>query len=138
MKTAGYSSFSSLIRKSNMKPQYVYAGLAILGYTIFLNSLAWIVVTRTDAIAPEEDVFATYTKVTMKPSDAESVMAVISAEGFDNAFNHQSTFRDIGDAKFHELRKAYIAASQELMNYLADSAGKKDNIPYYMAHESRN
>lgn len=121
-----------------MKTQYIHAILVMLGFTIFLNALGWIVVTRTEPDITEQDTFVTYNQVTMKASDAESVLAVISAEGFDNTFNHQSTFRDINDDKFHELRKAYIAASQELMNYLADSAGKKDNIPYYMAYEDRN
>ena len=112
--------------------------LVMIGFIIFLNALGWIVVTRTEHNITEKDTFMSYNKVTMKPSDAESVLAIISAEGFDNTFNHQTTFRDIGDAKFHELRKAYVAASQEPMNYLADSAGKKDNIPYYMAYEDRN
>ena len=121
-----------------MKTRYIHAMLVMIGFVVFLNALGWIVVTRTEYNITEKDTFVTYNRVTMSPSDAESVLAIISAEGFDNTFNHQSTFRDIGDVKFHELRKAYIAASQELMNYLADSAGKKDNVPYYMAYEDRN
>lgn len=121
-----------------MKTQYIHAIIVMLGFALFLNALGWIVATRSAPAITEKDTFVGYDQVTMKASDAESVLAIISAEGFDNTFNHQSTFRDIGDVKFHELRKAYIAASQELMNYLADSAGKKDSIPYYMAYESRN
>lgn len=121
-----------------MKNRYIHVLLIMMGFAVFLNALGWIVVARTDYNITEKDTFVTYNKVTMKSTDAESVLAIISAEGFDNTFNHQSTFRDISDTKFHELRKAYIAASQELMNYLADSAGKKDNVPYYMAYEDRN
>ena len=121
-----------------MKTRHIHAVIITLVFAVFLNALGWVVVTRTEPEITEKDTFVSYNKVTMKASDAESVLAVISAEGFDSTFNHQSTFRDIGDVKFHELRKAYIAASQELMNYLADSAGKKDNIPYYMAYEDRN
>lgn len=101
----------------------------MIGFAIFLNGLAYILTAQEPAPI---DTFVSYNKVTMKASDAESVLAVISAEGFDNAFNHQSTFRDINDVKFHELRRAYIAASKELANYLADAAHSEDKIPYYM------
>lgn len=121
-----------------MKTRFAYAVLTMLGFAIFINALGWVVITRTEQVITEEDTYITYNTVTMKSSDAESVLAVINAEGFDNTFNHQSTFRDINDSKFHELRKAYIATSQELMNYLVDSVGKKDSIPYYMAYESGN
>jgi hypothetical protein len=104
-------------------------------FAAYLNVLAYIVNTKTE---PVEEIGIDVYHNTMKPSDAESVMAIISAEGFDNTFNHQSTFRDIGDHKFHELRKAYVAASRELMDYIAESAGKVNNIPYYMAYEDRN
>jgi len=100
-----------------------------------MNVLSWILTVRLDGETNVEDTFVTYSKVTMKRSDAESVLAIISAEGFDSAFNHHSTFKDIGDVKFHELRQAYIAASKELANYLADAAGSNDSIPYYMTLE---
>lgn len=68
----------------------------------------------------------------MKVSDAESIIAIITAEGFDQAFSyHYSTYKDINDTKFHDLRKAYIAASKELIDYVVESTGKVDNIPYY-------
>lgn len=124
-----------------MRTRYIYAALAMLGFAVFVNALGWIVVTRTEenvTDTTEEVTFVTYNRITMKTSDAESVLAVVSAEGFDNTFNHQSTFRDINDMKFHELRKAYIAASQELLNYLTEAAGNTNNIPYYMSYEGRN
>lgn len=120
-----------------MKTNYIPAILFIIGYVILMNIITFVVVTGTnDNII--EDKFVTYDRVTMKRSDAESVLAVISAEGFDNAFNHQSSFKDIGDVKFHELRRAYIAASKELSNYLADAVGNQDSIPYYMSFEGNN
>lgn len=118
--------------------RYIYALLCLVGFVIFLNILVWILNTRLDNEPVIEGTFVSYKHVTMKRSDAESVLAVISAEGFDNAFNHQSTFRDINDVKFHELRTAYIAASKELANYLADASGTRDDIPYYMSFEGQN
>lgn len=119
---------------TNMKySRYIYAALCIVGFVIFLNVLTWILNTRLDYEPEVPDTFISYGQVTMKRSDAESVLAIISAEGFDSAFNHHSTFRDINDVKFHELRRAYIAASKELANYLADASGTRDDIPYYMS-----
>jgi len=118
-----------------IKYRIFWATVICLLSIIYFNGLIYIVNTRANPLEKSDiDVFHN----TMKPSDAESVMAIISAEGFDNTFNHQSTFRDIGDHKFHELRKAYVAASRELMDYIAESAGKVNNIPYYMAYEDRN
>jgi len=108
----------------------------MVGFAIFLNVLTWILTTRLNNELVVQDTFVSYNKVTMKRADAQSVLAVISAEGFDNAFNHQSTFKDINDTKFHELRRAYIAASKELANYLADASGSQDDIPYYMSFDS--
>ena len=116
--------------------RYIYALLCLVGFVIFLNILVWVLNTRLDNKPIIEDTFVSYKHVTMKRSDAESVLAVISAEGFDNAFNHQSSFRDINDVKFHELRKAYIASSKELANYLSDASGTRDDIPYYMSFNS--
>ena len=118
--------------------RYIYAFLCIAGFAIFLNILAWILNTRLDNEPVVQDTFVSYNKVTMKRSDAESVLSMINTEGFDHTFNHLTTFRDIGDHKFHELRKAYIAASKDLMGYVAEAAGKAHNVPYYMAYESGN
>lgn len=105
----------------------------MIAFAIFLNGLTYILTAREEV--PPIDTFVSYSKVTMKASDAESVLAVISAEGFDNAFNHQSTFRDINDVKFHELRRAYIAASKELANYLSDAVKDNNKLPYYMSYD---
>jgi len=42
----------------------------------------------------------------------------IDNEGFDYCFRHYSSFPEIKDKKFHELRKAYIAASEALEKHL--------------------
>ena len=68
-------------------------------------------------------------------------MSIIDAEGFDHTFNHLTTFRDIGDHRFHELRRAYVAAAQELKDYLAEAAHRKNEVPYYLRnynYESSN
>ena len=130
-------SCSGLITKMKYS-RYIYATLCLVGFAIFLNVLAWILNTRLDNEPIVHDTFVSYNKVTMKRSDAESVLAVIGAEGFDSAFNHYSTFRDIHDVKFHELRRAYIAASKELANYLADASGTRDEIPYYMSFDGND
>lgn len=118
-----------------LKYRILWATVICVLFAVYINGLAYIVNTKTKQA---EEIGIDFHYNTMKPSDAESVLAIISAEGFDNTFNHQSTFRDIGDHKFHELRKAYVAASRELMDYIAESAGKVNNIPYYMAYEDRN
>ena len=107
---------------------------AILLFVIIINGLAYILVHKTQIEIDQEINYVSH----MKASDAESVLAIINAEGFDNAFNHYSSYRDINDTKFHDLRKAYIAATKELKEYLEESAGKVNNVPYYLAHESRN
>ena len=111
--------------------------IILLAFTGYINLLAYIVnVYKKEPDIPviEEVNYVS----TMKASDAESVLAVINAEGFDNAFNHYSSYRDINDTKFHDLRKAYIAASKELKEYLEECAGKMHNVPYYLSYESRN
>lgn len=107
---------------------------AILLFVIIINGLTYILVHKTQIEIDHETNYVSH----MKASDAESVLAIINAEGFDNAFNHYSSYRDINDTKFHDLRKAYIAATKELKEYLEESAGKVNNVPYYLAHESRN
>ena len=46
-------------------------------------------------------------------------------EGFDYCFRKYSSFKEIEDEKFHELRKKYIKAAEELENYIN---GMVDNI----------
>ena len=120
-----------------MKFRIFWSVVIAISFALYVNGLAYIVyVYKKDSVEQlEKEV--NYINM-LKPSDAESVMAIINAEGFDQAFNHYSSYKDINDTKFHDLRKAYIAASKELMDYIAESAGKVNNIPYYLAHEGRN
>jgi hypothetical protein len=107
---------------------------AVLLFVIIINGLAYILVHKTQVEIDHEVNYVTH----MKASDAESVLAIINAEGFDNAFNHYSSYRDINDMKFHDLRKAYIAASRELKEYLEECAGKMHSVSYYLSYESRD
>ena len=54
----------------------------------------------------------------MKVEDANYVKSSIDNEGFDYTFIHYRSFEDIEDEKFHELRKKYIDAHNELENYI--------------------
>jgi hypothetical protein len=46
------------------------------------------------------------------------------SEGFDYCWRHYSNFEEIKDGKFHELRKAYIGAANELEKYVMDKETK--------------
>jgi hypothetical protein len=47
------------------------------------------------------------------------VLDTVDNEGFDYAFRHYSDFKDeVSDAKFHELREAYVKAAEELAEYV--------------------
>jgi hypothetical protein len=112
------------------KKNYIIAACLIILFSILLNGLAYII-TRPAAMV--DDPFKVSYKNTMKHSDAESVLAVIQAENFDNAFSHYSSYRDIQDTRFHDLRRAYLAARSELMDYVNEAAHKKIEVPYYLA-----
>ena len=120
-----------------MKFRILWSVVIAVSFALYVNGLAYIVYVYKKESVEQTEKEVNYINM-LKPSDAESVMAIITAEGFDQAFNHYSTYNDIGDTRFHDLRKAYIAASKELMDYIAESAGKANNIPYYLAHEGRN
>lgn len=51
-------------------------------------------------------------------NDWESVAYRMRAEGFHYCFEHYSTFEEIEDEKFHELRLAFLKAANELENYV--------------------
>ena len=112
------------------KTRYIYAVLIMIGFAAFINGMGY-VITRPRAFKDDDLHIPTY-KNTMKQDDAESVLSIIDTEGFDNTFNHLTTFRDIGDHRFHELRRAYVNAAQELKDYLAEAAHRKNDIPYYL------
>ena len=40
------------------------------------------------------------------------------AEGFHYCFKHYSTFKEIEDEKFHELRKQYLESAKQLKDYI--------------------
>ena len=115
----------------NNKSKLFYVSAAMLFFSIVVNVLAYIV----SAPKMHDDIEINYAKNTMKQSDAESVMAVIHAEGFDSAFLHYSTYKDIHDIRFHQLRKEYLAARNELMDYIVEAGHIKNEYPYYMAQD---
>lgn len=45
------------------------------------------------------------------------VIDAVEFEGFDYAFRHWSSFKDVKDKRFHELRDAYVKAANELAAY---------------------
>jgi hypothetical protein len=48
----------------------------------------------------------------------EQVMPTVDSEGFDYAFCSYSSFKEIKDVKFHELREEYVKAAQALKDYI--------------------
>jgi len=119
------------------KMKYVYAGLIVTGFAVLLNAMAYVIVRPSEE---KQIQIPTYENI-MRQQDAESIMSIIETEGFDNTFNHYTTFRDISDHRFHELRRSYINASQQLKDYLVEAANKENEVPYYLriyTNENRN
>ena len=54
----------------------------------------------------------------MKKKDKEYLVETVDQEGFDYAFVDYSSFEEIKDTKFHELREAYLKARKELADYI--------------------
>lgn len=54
----------------------------------------------------------------MEEKDLQYVRNCIEGEGFDYAFVGYSSFREVEDEEFHRLRLAYIAAHEELQDYI--------------------
>jgi hypothetical protein len=54
----------------------------------------------------------------MKKADKVRMAGIIDNEGFDYAFRYYSSFEDVKDPKFHELRKAYVEAAKALCSYI--------------------
>lgn len=54
----------------------------------------------------------------MNAKELEYVKDTIDNEGFDYAFVDYSDFSEIEDEKFHNLRKAYVKAAEELREYV--------------------
>jgi hypothetical protein len=56
----------------------------------------------------------------MNKKEKEHVNDCIENEGFDYCFVNYSSFTQIKDKKFHELREAYLKAYEDLEKYVAD------------------
>lgn len=54
--------------------------------------------------------------MTVKESD--DISNTIDNEGFAYAFLDYSDFRNVKDAEFHRLRRAFVAAAKELKEFL--------------------
>jgi|HubBroStandDraft_3_1064219.scaffolds.fasta_scaffold675317_2 hypothetical protein len=54
----------------------------------------------------------------MKAKDVLYIAQTVENEGFDYAFVNYSAFDDIKDEEFHALRKAYLAARNNLALYI--------------------
>jgi hypothetical protein len=52
--------------------------------------------------------------------DWEMVLYRMEAEGFHYCFQSYSSFEEIEDKMFHELRKAYLSISSDLEKYIKD------------------
>jgi hypothetical protein len=50
--------------------------------------------------------------------EIEMVRYRMDAEGFHYCFKHYSTFLNVEDEKFHELRRKYLEVSHELEEYV--------------------
>jgi hypothetical protein len=54
----------------------------------------------------------------MTKDDRENVRYRIEEEGLHYTFEGYSRFPDIKDERFHELRKAYLLAAENLVEYV--------------------
>ena len=62
--------------------------------------------------------------------DLSYLNAKMRDEGFDYCFRHYSSFEEIKDEKFHELRLNYIQIAEELENYVETQYELKQNEIY--------
>ena len=68
-------------------------------------------------------------KRTLTTEQADSIISIIGTEGFDYAFRHYSSYRDVNDTNFHNLRKNYIDAAADLLSYIQESSSKNEIHP---------
>lgn len=54
----------------------------------------------------------------MTKKEKDDLLSKVDNEGFDYAFRHYSSFEEIKDKKFHELREKYKKAADELASYI--------------------
>lgn len=57
-------------------------------------------------------------KIIMIQKEKNKVQEIIDNEGFDYTFDGYSSFKEIDDETFHQLRLNYLKAKEELENYL--------------------
>lgn len=55
---------------------------------------------------------------TITKKDLRKLKDTVEWEGFDYAFAHYSSYDYIKDKEFHKLREKFLAARQELIEYL--------------------
>lgn len=64
--------------------------------------------------------------------DWQMVLYRMGAEGFHYCFHRYSSFEEIKDEKFHELRNQYLSISSELEKYVKDKIEKgEEEIDYF-------
>jgi hypothetical protein len=54
----------------------------------------------------------------MNGKELKRIQERIDQEDFHYAFHHYSSFEEVKDEEFHQLREAYIRATQQLADYL--------------------
>jgi hypothetical protein len=54
----------------------------------------------------------------MTQDDKDYLVSRVETDGFDYTFIHYSSFEDINDEKFHELREAFLKSREELRKYI--------------------
>lgn len=77
----------------------------------------------------------------MKAEEAENwnyVYSKMNQEGFHYCFKHYSSFKEIEDEKFHELRKKYLEVSQELEQYIKNKVNEANWEAEYEDDEDDN
>jgi hypothetical protein len=62
----------------------------------------------------------------MTQEELENVIGSVGKEGFDYCFQSYSNFKEVKSKKFHAIRKKYLAAAEELENYLREQCEKND------------
>lgn len=65
----------------------------------------------------------------MKLKDLENVLQKVGSEGFDYCFREYSSFKEVKDKTFHELREAYVETARYLEDYLREEA-EKNKVEY--------
>lgn len=54
----------------------------------------------------------------MDTHQKQAVLDIVDNEGFDYAFVHYTDFNDVENERFHELRKNFLKAREELAKFI--------------------